>query len=689
MTQSSEKVKSVLDAKLWITGIILVIVSSVVFTLLTGFMTRAGRITTMGQNILGVPSGIFLLLALFWLANWFFPSLRYDPRRITILSAMMAVTLTMAGYQVPWNMIGDMLQYRVYGAHGIPPDKQFLPSFWAPSNTDVFQAMIRGGVPVPWGDWMTPMLFWTIYLVVISLMTLSFNSLMRRRWLDEESLSFPNGLVMAQMVDLCTASTSGDQSQVKLLRTKRLMFSAGMLITIIYYLPYFLRIGWPGLPDIYGWYKSPPYYGWGGPCLDLFAAGVRVPAAMLTVHLGLMYWALFYVTTLDVSLTAWVAWIVGLVILPSLIFQFTGFYEEWLGDPAHGSIDHGYYIANHPPLLYWMVAWWGMVFAIAIIPCILHWDYFKRLWDSIVRGPTSEEKENEIMPARTALIIFIVSWLILVAMSTLLNGNVLPILWTFILLIFMMLTYGRVRGEAGVFLAFWGYSTTTYWPFYSHIYANPADQASLVTAEYETTTHLNHYLISEVGLVYNRQQYQLDVIRMAKSTATKLSDILLPTIIASVLSILISFPVALYSYYQFGFNNVPIHGDGMWWTWTSHPNFAAHPPVTTGDAIQGTLLPAIAGFIIGAIFIVLRTRYARFPFNVVGLLLGITNVTIWYGLGFAAFMGWLGRYITMKIGGSRLYEQRGLPFATGVIAGEVIMYLIGMLLSYYRFFVPL
>jgi hypothetical protein len=49
---------------------------------------------------------------------------------------------------------------------------------------------------------------------------------------------------------------------------------------------------------------------------------------------------------------------------------------------------------------------------------------------------------------------------------------------------------------------------------------------------------------------------------------------------------------------------------------------------------------------------------------------------------------WVLKIVTLRIGGSKLYQNRGLPFAGGFVVGFVIISFVGSLALIIRFFVP-
>jgi hypothetical protein len=54
-----------------------------------------------------------------------------------------------------------------------------------------------------------------------------------------------------------------------------------------------------------------------------------------------------------------------------------------------------------------------------------------------------------------------------------------------------------------------------------------------------------------------------------------------------------------------------------------------------------------------------------------------------------AFLGaWIAKFLTLRIGGSKAYEEYGVPFVSGGIAGYALANLIAYLVGTVRFFIP-
>ncbi len=75
-----------------------------------------------------------------------------------------------------------------------------------------------------------------------------------------------------------------------------------------------------------------------------------------------------------------------------------------------------------------------------------------------------------------------------------------------------------------------------------------------------------------------------------------------------------------------------------------------------------------------------------FPFEPVGFILSIACFE--WGFWSYAVIAWILKMITLRVGGSRLYEEFGAPLAGGYIAGYMLTLIPGIILYRIRFFTP-
>jgi len=96
----------------------------------------------------------------------------------------------------------------------------------------------------------------------------------------------------------------------------------------------------------------------------------------------------------------------------------------------------------------------------------------------------------------------------------------------------------------------------------------------------------------------------------------------------------------------------------------------------------------IVGALITIILFLLRARFLWWPINPIGFVMATGYATWWMGCWDAFLVAWIAKYLTLRIGGSKAYEQHGVPVAGGLVAGitlgDFIAYIVGMT----KFFVP-
>ncbi|MEM2849067.1 MAG: DUF6784 domain-containing protein [Candidatus Bathyarchaeia archaeon] len=101
------------------------------------------------------------------------------------------------------------------------------------------------------------------------------------------------------------------------------------------------------------------------------------------------------------------------------------------------------------------------------------------------------------------------------------------------------------------------------------------------------------------------------------------------------------------------------------------------------------LLPyVLAGFLTVCVLDYLHARFIWFPFEPIGFIIGTSYISILWGYWGPFLIAWILKTVTLRIGGSKLYEEYGMPIAGGFVAGYMIAVLIGGGLGIIRFFVP-
>lgn len=96
----------------------------------------------------------------------------------------------------------------------------------------------------------------------------------------------------------------------------------------------------------------------------------------------------------------------------------------------------------------------------------------------------------------------------------------------------------------------------------------------------------------------------------------------------------------------------------------------------------------LLGMVWIAILSVLHARFVWFPLEPIGWLIGTTAASALFGLWTPFLVAWILKMLTFRLGGAKLFENRGSPIASGAVTGCVIGMAFGGVLFIIKFFVP-
>ncbi|RLF14199.1 MAG: hypothetical protein DRJ66_06500, partial [Thermoprotei archaeon] len=83
---------------------------------------------------------------------------------------------------------------------------------------------------------------------------------------------------------------------------------------------------------------------------------------------------------------------------------------------------------------------------------------------------------------------------------------------------------------------------------------------------------------------------------------------------------------------------------------------------------------ALAGAIIIGILSYLRMRFVWWPFDPIGVYIGVGSAT---PQPFTPFVAWLIKYLVIKFGGMRVHDEILIPFVAGVGVGSALCWFVG------------
>ena len=78
------------------------------------------------------------------------------------------------------------------------------PRPWPRAVQKLFEGRAKGE-PIPWGNWIGPLFYWSLFILTTYFVTLCLLVVLRRQWVDRERLTFPLATLPLQM----SAETEG------------------------------------------------------------------------------------------------------------------------------------------------------------------------------------------------------------------------------------------------------------------------------------------------------------------------------------------------------------------------------------------------------------------------------------------------------------------------------------------------
>ncbi len=168
--------------------------------------------------------------------------------RIQIFALYLAAS-TSAAFMFRWSQFAVSWFWYSLEAIGKPtanwvPLWNDIPSFIAPHTEEVLLPMLLGESTVPWGAWIGPIIMWTIFMAAVFAILFFTAELFRKRWQDEEHLTYPLSIPIQLLVD-GTQEEKG--AHVSSLKDKYIWI--GLAIAIVWE-------GWIQLQQTFPWWPA-------------------------------------------------------------------------------------------------------------------------------------------------------------------------------------------------------------------------------------------------------------------------------------------------------------------------------------------------------------------------------------------------------------------------------------------------
>lgn len=626
------------------------------------YWTSIGEI----QPVVPFVVGPFLILFL----SWIFGKVGYFQKRmnprllgyfyVAAISATWAIVGVDAGNEfnafVGTQMVGNEIT------------QAYIPSFMMPSKAAA--ELLWTGGPIPLGEWI-PVLasYWVLYLMP-SLMLLGMVALFRRRWIDVERVPFPTTMVAYEVLKRVHVSTSEKPT-----KGRTSFFLIGLIIGSIVQFLYLCIQLFPWFPDIFALRG-----GCGSGCALIWAV---TPGTIWSGIIGLgtvNMWPgvvpFFYFIPLSVLFNSWFWYIVFLIL--AQVAYMMGYYTGFAGGPWDASR-----VLSEAPYRFMAVSEVGGMIGLTIFTIWLSRSYLietlKAAFGQLPKETKENIERNEAMPYSLIWLLVILGFFGTTAFFMVMGLGIAAALIMPITFFVFLFADSRLYGLSGGYMRGWNHGEA----FYRLLWPAAPDP---MTKEFVVSTYFSQREFDlGSGRLWSPTYGAFDSYRM--SDIVKLSN---RNVFKILLLIALISPITVYSS-EVLFGSIY----GLSRTGICGSNYTCGAPWGTSASSWITLPSAepwipymLAGIVIVGVLSILRARYIWFPFEPIGFLNATSFNSTISGLWLPFLIAWVLKTLTLRIGGSKAYENYGLPLAGGAVAGCMAITILGASLGIIRFYVP-
>lgn len=503
----------------------------------------------------------------------------------------------------------------------------FLPNWFGPRDKSVIEGFYSGGVNnIPWKAWLKPLLIWYTFALVFCFVLFCISAIIRKQWVERERLTFrvlETPLAIAREPERNTIFNRFFRNKITWV---------GFTIPILIQLSVGLHQYIPSFPSLKIMHIRLEQYFTEKPW-----------NAIDYLHISVMYSiiGIAYMVSTEVSFSLWFFY---------LFRKFGDVFASamgWHGGKAGGILTQFPNVDDQAV---------GAFFSLFIINL---WMMRRHLW-SVLQYAFS--KDNYARNTQEAMPYSIAFWGIILGHAFLIFWTWLAglsLIWSvlfFSILFIFQIVLSRIRAESGIA-----------WLFL------PRTPNSVITTLTGTTrigTQNLTILSSLKFLTFEQNGYimpfQLEALKITDTYEVKGYHLTTAIFLGIVIYIGVSTWSSLNVYYKYGADNCESWrvSSGIWAfeeleSWINNPVLPS--------------LPSIFYICLGALFYAflafMRLRFLWWPFHPIGY--AVANTFTMQYLWSSFFLGWLIKFIALKIGGIKSYRTL-VPFFLGLIMGETV-----------------
>lgn len=578
------------------------------------------------------------------------------------------------GFMASWFVNPDNMYQLVLGAVVMlrvssPLDSlKLYPSYVAPPG-DIVQSLMNGG-GVSWGAWTPTITYWWLYQVAFGLFWISMASILRKQWIDVEKIPFTHTLIAAELLDRISVP------QVTPKKRFGRPFAIGILLGMVFQVPIFMASLFPWFPDIYSWRVNTCSTGAQYLTSDSPLAGIVGLSEFQKHPLTI---AVAYFAPLGILFSTWV-WYLIYIIAAQVTFSM-GYYtglagmsgcgRAWCapGEPQEG-----------PPLYFYTLAYRGGLIGLSLMSLFLSRHSIFDTFRAITRKEAVSDKD-EAMSYRTAYATLGLTTIAIIAIYMALNCSFIEAILVPITGILYYIAMARIYGSVGLHAA----GGRTGWTLYRILlWPTPlsADQAPL--SYYITGNWVGHGTDSPNEWFTGSAFYSSFAgYKMANLTEASNRNTTKALLIALIVTPLVAISTAIWLDATYGGSKFAVG------SWLSGAGSIPHIVDWLNSSYSGPIaVYTVLGMLITIGLSLLHARFMWFPLDPVGFIVGTSFLSVLWGYWLPFLIAWVLKTMTLRVGGSKLYESLGVPIAAGFIVGCIIAILFGSALGAVYFFHP-
>ena len=564
---------------------------------------------------------ILVLICLNLLLRKFLPKFALSQGELLVIYTMVSLASGMAGHdmlQILVPMLGHAFWFATPENEWASLFHRYLPDWLTVSDENVLSGYYRGEKSLYAAEeirgWIEPVLWWTLFIFALVFVMLCINVIMRKRWIEQEKLSYP---IVQLPLEMTREGPSFFRNKILWLG---LSLAAGLDIFNG------LHSIFPGVPEIhvtlryYSIFTEEPWNAIGSVPLSFYPFAIGL-GFFIPVGLSFSCWFFFWCwNALRIAGSA-----IGLSGLPDFPYS-----------SAQGS---GSYVA-----LALLAIWTGR-------------KHLKRAILKAVRLQNTVDDSAEPMRYRTALLGIVVGVAFIILFCWRGGMTVWAAIAFFAFYFAISIALTRMRAEIGV-------------PMHDLHYSGPDE----ILVRIFGTRGLSKGTLGMASLFFfiNRayrshpMPHQIEGFWLAKQTRSDVKRLTFAMMLAVVLGTISAFWILLNIGYHIGME--------LQSPWPSLTAFGRQPYSRFSNWLEfpsSTDFPAsiamVMGFLVTIFLMLMHTRFLWWPLHPVAFAIsGCHGMEVFWS---CLFISWLAKWVILKYGGLKVH-RRVTPFFIGLILGD-------------------